>query len=144
MSALPGAPALLALLVAGPTLAADLTKVDRTLKKEPVYLSNSPRYGLLVFGPMAETRVLLVLDLGEPWDKDSSKNILYVDCNGDGDLTGPDERVACTLRRQETRVSFSPEPSVTYSPLFEVGDIFESDGKTRHTGLKVRVDSYVQ
>lgn len=137
-------PALLALLVAGPALAADLTKVDRTLKKEPAYQSKSPKYGLLVFGPKAETRVWLVLDLGDPWDKDSSKNILYVDRDGDGDLTGPGERITCTLQKQELFASFSPKPSVTYSPNFDVGDIVERDGKTRHTGLKVRADSYVQ
>ena len=33
--------------------AADLSKIDRTIKKEPVYLSKSPKYGLLVFGPRA-------------------------------------------------------------------------------------------
>ncbi|HKB05689.1 MAG TPA: hypothetical protein VKD90_25945 [Gemmataceae bacterium] len=137
-------PALLALLVAAPALAADLTKIDRSLKKEPVYQSKSPKYGLLVFGPKAETRVWLVLDLGEPWDNDSAKNTLYVDRNGDGDLTGPDERVVCTLKKQELIASFSPEPSVTYSPVFDVGDIVEHDGKTRHTKLTVRVDSYIQ
>jgi hypothetical protein len=136
-------PALLTLLVAGPALAADLSKIDRTLKKEPAYRSKSPKYGLLVFGPTAETRVWLVLDLGDPFDKDS-KNILYVDRNGDGDLTGPDERVAGTLQKREEFVSFSPTPAVSYSPQFEVGDIIERDGKTRHTGLKMRVDSYVQ
>src|SRR5687767_3376952 len=47
--------------------AADLTRVDRTIKKEPAYKSKSPKYGLLVFGPKAQTRVWLVLDLaGEP------------------------------------------------------------------------------
>jgi hypothetical protein len=136
-------PVLFVLLLAGPASAADLTKIDRTLRKEPVYQSKSPKYGLLVFGPKADTRVWLVLDLGEPFDKDS-KNILYVDRNGDGDLTDPDERVACTLKKQETIVSFSPEPSVSYSPVFDVGDIVERDGNTRHTELTVRVDSYIQ
>jgi hypothetical protein len=67
-----------------PTLSpgADLGKVDRTLKKEPAY-KGKPLYGLLVFGPQASTRVWVVLDGTD----------LYVDRNGDGDLTGPGERL---------------------------------------------------
>ena len=41
---------------------ADLTKVDRSIKKEPAYQTKSPKYCLLVFGPEAKTRVWLVLD----------------------------------------------------------------------------------
>jgi len=125
--------------------AADLTKLDRTIKKEPVYQSKSPRYALLVFGPKAETRVWVVLDLvAEPWENDGSKNALYIDHNGDGDLTGPSERVTCTMTKQATHVSFSPEPSITYSPHFDAGDIVERDGQTKHTGLTIDVGSYIQ
>jgi hypothetical protein len=134
----------LLILVAGIAAAADLTKIDRTIKKEPPYKSK-PQYGLLVFGPKAETRIWLVLDLvAEPWEKDASKNSLYVDLNGDGDLTEPGERFGCTLRKQEMHVSFSPEPTVSYCPHFDVGDIVEFEGKTKHTGLTVDVDSYVR
>jgi hypothetical protein len=71
-----------ALLVgAGPARAADLHKVDRTIKKEPRYASK-PKYCLLVFGPEARTRVWLVLD----------GDTLYVDRNGNGDLTDKGER----------------------------------------------------
>jgi hypothetical protein len=62
--------------------AADLTKIDRTIAKEPKYTSQ-PYYALLVFGPEAAKRVWLVLD-GE---------VLYVDRNGNGDLTEANERV---------------------------------------------------
>jgi hypothetical protein len=69
-----------ALLLVGSTAlsawAADLTKIDRTLTKEPAY-QGTPKYCLLVFGPEAKTRVWLVLD-GE---------VLYVDRNGNGNLT---------------------------------------------------------
>ena len=34
----------------------DLTKIDRTIAKEPAYQSKSPSYGLLVFGPEAKSR----------------------------------------------------------------------------------------
>jgi hypothetical protein len=64
-----------------PAAAADLGKIDRTIRKEPVY-QIKPRYGLLVFGPEARTRVWVVQD----------GQTLYVDRNGDGDLTGKDER----------------------------------------------------
>ena len=130
-------------LLAAPATAADLAKIDRTLKSEPGYRS-APKYGLVVFGPKAGTRVWLVLDLGQPWENEPDKNVLYVDKNGDGDLTDPGERVACTLRKHETFVSFSPKPAVSYSPEFDVGDIVDRDGKTRHTGLTVRVGSYIQ
>ncbi len=64
--------------------AADLTKIERTLAKEPAYQSKTPKYCLMVFGPEAKTRVWLVLD----------GDTLYVDRNGNGDLTEPDEKVA--------------------------------------------------
>ena len=33
------------------------------LRKEPAYVSKDPKYAVLAFGPNAETRVWLVLDL---------------------------------------------------------------------------------
>jgi hypothetical protein len=74
-----------AALLAGPTAAraADLAKVDRTIKKEPAY-GSQPRYCLLVFGPEAKTRVWLVQD----------GDVIYVDRNGNGDLTDEGEKVA--------------------------------------------------
>jgi RNA polymerase sigma factor (sigma-70 family) len=61
----------------------DLTKIDRTIVKEPKY-KTEPYYALLVFGPEAKKRVWLVVD-GET---------LYVDRNGNGDLTEAKERIA--------------------------------------------------
>jgi hypothetical protein len=125
--------------------AADLTRLDRTIKKEPVYRSKSPKYGLLVFGPKAESRVWLVLDLaGEPADPDGSKNTLYVDRNGDGDLTAADETVACSMKTHGLVSSFSREPDVTFSPHFEAGDIPIRDGTAGHTGLTIDVGAYIQ
>jgi hypothetical protein len=60
--------------------AADLSKIDRTIRKEPHY-KGKPLYALLVFGPEVKTRIWVVKD-GET---------LYVDRNGDGDLTDKDE-----------------------------------------------------
>jgi hypothetical protein len=74
---------LLCALLLWPALmqAADLSKVDRAIKKEPTY-KGKPKYCLLVFGPEAKTRVWLVLD----------GNTLYMDKNGNGDLTESGER----------------------------------------------------
>jgi hypothetical protein len=86
---LPCRPAtLVALLVAArPALGVDLTRIDRTIAKEPAYQSKSPSYGLLVFGPEAKSRAWVVLD----------GDFLYVDRNCNGDLTETGERL--TLRR---------------------------------------------
>jgi hypothetical protein len=64
-----------------PLTAADLSKIDRAIGKEPAYQSK-PKYCLLVFGPEAKTRVWLVLD----------GDVLYVDRKADGDLTEQDQR----------------------------------------------------
>ena len=65
-------------LMASPALGGvDLTKIDRAITREPAYQSKSPRYCLVLFGPEALTRVWVVRD----------GNTLYVDRNGNGDLT---------------------------------------------------------
>jgi hypothetical protein len=56
---------------------------DRTIAKEPAYKSKDPRYCQLVFGPQAKQSVWLVIDAED----------LYVDRNGNGDLTEDGERV---------------------------------------------------
>jgi hypothetical protein len=67
----------------------DLSQVDRTVNKQPVY-KGKPRYCLLAFGPEAKTRVWVVLDGTD----------LYVDRNGDGELTD-DERFSDDGRKLE-------------------------------------------
>jgi hypothetical protein len=62
---------------------ADLSKIDRTIAKEPAYQSKTPKHGLLVFGPEAKSRVWVVLD----------GDALYVDRNCNGDLTEKGERL---------------------------------------------------
>ena len=61
MKVLPTLVSLTVLLGASVVSAADLTNVDRTIKKEPPY-AGQPRYCLLVFGPEATTKVWLVVD----------------------------------------------------------------------------------
>jgi hypothetical protein len=98
------------LLVAAPARAADLAKIERKIAREPAYQTKSPKYCLLVFGLDARTRAWLVQD----------GDTLYVDRNGDGDLTGADKRV---------RANGSDLPT------FEAGDI--RAGGLTHTGLSV-------
>lgn len=89
---------------------ADLVKLERSVRKEPVYKSKAPRYGLLAFGPKADYRVWLVLD----------GDTLYVDRNGNGDLTEPGESTAPTMRNTDP---------CSFEPITILGP----DGKTEET-----------
>jgi hypothetical protein len=103
-------------LVAGPA-AAGAPKIDRTLVKEPAYRTKAPRYGLLLFGPGGKDRVWLVHD----------GDTLYVDRNGNGDLTEPGEKVAA-----EKKPGRDPAED-GYS--FDVGEV--TVGGRTHKGLAV-------
>ncbi|OAI53291.1 hypothetical protein AYO47_05160 [Planctomyces sp. SCGC AG-212-M04] len=61
----------------------DLSKIDRSIRKEPAYVS-TPRYALLAFGLEAEHRSWLVID---------GEEIGYIDRNGNGDLTDPEDKI---------------------------------------------------
>ena len=93
------------LLAEAPT--PDLTKIERSIRKEPAYKTQAPRYCLLVFGPKADYRVWLVLD----------GDTLYVDGNGNGDLTEAGEFT-------------SPQGRNTDPCSFEPITILRPDGKT--------------
>jgi hypothetical protein len=101
-------------LSAAPAAAADLTKIDRHLVKEPPYQTKLPKYGLLVFGPEAETRVWVVID----------GDVLYLDRDGTGDLTEPAKRVAG--KRSGKWLDFQAGPITTV------------DGKRRDLRLRIR------
>src|SRR5947209_19813336 len=92
--------------------AADLSKIERTIAKEPAYESKDVRYCLLVFGPEAKTRVWLVQD----------GDTLYVDTNGNGDLSEPGKKFP--IKQKEK----------TYHS-FQAGKI--TDGSLTHTDLSV-------
>jgi len=70
--------------VAAASAAFDLTQIDRSVLKEPIYESERPQYCLLVFGPEAKVRVWAVLD----------GDVLHLDRNGNGDLTDPGDRIS--------------------------------------------------
>src|SRR5262245_16175679 len=101
---------LLAMLAFGiaPASAAYLSKIERVIAKEPAYQTKNPKYCLLVFGEEAKQRVWLVLD----------GNALYVDRNGNGDLTEPGKRV----------------PASATGKFFQAGQLF--DGKYTHLDLR--------
>ena len=103
-------------LSGGPIPAADLTSLDRAIKKEPAY-KHEPKYCLLVFGPEAKTKVWLVHD----------GDILYVDRNGNGDLTEPREAVAAEKRDGADEGVYT----------FKLGDV--RDDTRLHKGLRVQV-----
>jgi hypothetical protein len=106
---------------AGFVRASDLDKIDCPLVKEPAYQSKNPKYALLVLGRQARTRIWLVLD----------GTTLYVDRNGNGDLTEDGEKVRGTKGGQAI-----PEEDVY---TFAVGEL--RDGDRRHRNVTVIVTS---
>ena len=99
-----------AMLLCWPHLwAADLTKIERVIAKEPSYAKGHP-----VFGMEAQTRVWLILD-GE---------ILYVDRNADLDLTASNERIRGKVepdgQRSFPAIAIDPKPGVPADTRLEV------------------------
>jgi hypothetical protein len=98
------------LVAAVPARGVDYAKIDRRLAKEPTYASKSPKFALLLFGPEAKLRVWVALD----------GDVVYLDRNGDGDLTAEGERFA--------KVSDCKDI-----------DIADPDGKTRYVITNIGV-----
>jgi hypothetical protein len=96
----------------------DLTKMDRTIRNEPQYKSQ-PFYALLTIGPQAKKRVWLVVDGAT----------LYVDRNGNGDLTEANERV-----ERPKRIEVAPG-MYWWMNSFDIGDL---------DGLRLRLDFWVR
>lgn len=66
----------------------DLTRIDRSIVREPQYVSE-PHYALVVLGLQAEHKSWLVMD---------GDDILYFDRNGNGDLTDPEDRIELEVK----------------------------------------------
>ncbi|MBX9625401.1 MAG: hypothetical protein K2X82_16465, partial [Gemmataceae bacterium] len=90
-----------------------LTKIDRTIKKEPEY-ADTPVYLLAVVGPEAKFKVWVVL----------AGKVLYVDRNGNGDLTEDGEAVP------------QPDTRSDNNPVYPAGDLTDPAGPT-HTDFRV-------
>jgi hypothetical protein len=133
----------------GIAVAEDLGKIDRTIRKQPVYTSKEPKYCLLVFGPKADTRVWLVLDLAyDPLKgKPGKTEALFADLNADGNLTNAEERIAVTVVTRKYPESYIGTSRTAehelHLPRFVVGDVKSRDGKTVYKNLVVDVDWYV-
>ncbi len=124
----------------------DLSKIDRTIGQQPSYLSNEPKYCLLVFGPKAQTRVWLVLDLAyDPLrEKPGNTESLYADINGNGNLTDAGEQIPVTVvTRKYYDFKFSNKEHEQHLPQFKVGDVKSRDGKILYKNLVVDVGWYV-
>jgi hypothetical protein len=113
-------------LAAASVLAVDYSRIDRKIAREPAYRSKSPRYALLLFGPKAALRVWLVLD-GEE---------LYLDRNGDGDLTGRDEHLGKLAQCKDVTIA-DPDGKTKYV-ITGIGSYQE--GKPPEQHLMVSVD----
>ena len=128
-------------MLAGAACAADLSSVDRTIRKQPVY-KNTPGYCLLVFGPEAKTRVWLVQD----------GNRIYVDRNADGDLTGSNEAIDASKVRN-VNSSYRDKEFVigTIAPVDESGPhtdfkitAYSEDNRVWNYVLKLKVNGKIQ
>jgi hypothetical protein len=117
--------------------ATDLTKIPRQIGKEPACVGEKHWYCLLVFGPKAETRVWLIHDPGKDWF-DPKDDVLYVDRNGNGDLTEAGEKVFAKEYTTQVFLSFAKELETLHLPDFYAGEIMELSGKVRHTNLHIR------
>jgi hypothetical protein len=69
--------------------AIDFSKIDRTIAKEPKYLAK-PQYGLMLLDAEGKSRVWIILDKSSA--DAPHHDILYLDRNGNGDLTEEGER----------------------------------------------------
>lgn len=95
--------------------AADLAKIERTIAKEPKY-QGKPTYCLVVFGAEAAKRVWLVVD----------GSVLYVDRNGNGDLTEADERVLLQDKYSfRTTLAIADDKTTYMFRLSKDVDVFE-------------------
>jgi hypothetical protein len=93
-----------------PAAASDLAKIDRTLFRAPDGLKGTARYCVLVFGKEAKTRVWLIMD----------DQHLYIDRNGNGDLTEANERL----------------PLPPNNGTIQAGDILDANGRL-HKNLRI-------
>jgi hypothetical protein len=109
-----------------PARAVDYAKVDRAIGKEPAY-REAPKYALLLFGKEAKLRVWMVLD----------GQAVYLDRNGDGDLTGKDEHFA---RLEDCRdVELADPDGKTRYVIRHAGTFKDKDGTREFLDVDIDV-----
>ncbi len=97
----------------------DLSKVDRSIRREPVWASGEPQYSLLVVSP--EKHVWFVVDGDD----------LYMDINGNGDLTDPGEKLPPLKQSIEERLK--PKNKT----LWRIPDISGIQGEPLITNIRI-------
>jgi hypothetical protein len=102
----------------------DLSKLDRTIAKQPPYHAEQPLFGLAVIGSSAHNRVWMVLDKSQ--SSADHYDLLYADLNGNGDLTEPGER-------------FHQKPSATGRVKFDLPDFTDAQSGETHTEFYLTV-----
>src|SRR5687768_11210725 len=104
-------------------LAGDLSTLQRPPLKEPAYTSK-PRYCLIVVGQEAETKIWMVED----------GPIIYVDCNGNGDVTEKGEKF--NVAHKEVFNTIDEGKSAPYrTHKYEISNLVA--GKTTHTEVRL-------
>ncbi len=109
-----------------------LAKIPRAIGKEPAYVSDSPRYGFIVFGPEMKTRIWVVLDKSTPEQK-------HFDVCIDGKVLrnalsrpGPDPAEFSSRYSEARTLAFPMVRSCVDSHVFRsttrYGKIVETDG----------------
>lgn len=101
----------------------DLSKMDRSIRREPVWTSGEPQYCLFVVS--AEKRVWFVVDGDD----------LYMDINGNGDLTDPGEK----LPRLE--LSSEERREAKNSSHWRIPDITGIEGEPLITNIQIDLDT---
>ncbi|KAF0243920.1 MAG: hypothetical protein FD180_2949 [Planctomycetota bacterium] len=104
----------------------DYSKIPRALAREPEYVGN-PRYAMFIFDGAGEFRVWAVLDKSAK-DLDY-EDVLYFDRNGDGDLTGKDERLTTKYRKEGEPAGIAVD--------FHIGDVVDPKTGEKHTDFRV-------
>ena len=100
----------------------DLSRVDRSIRREPVWTSGNPQYCLFVVS--AERRVWFVVDADD----------LYMDINANGDLTDPGEK----LPRLKMSIEERAKPGS--DTLWRIPDIEGSQGEPLITNIRIYND----
>lgn len=98
-----------------------LKSIERKIAKQPEL--REPLYALVVLGPQQESRLWLIVDKSSP--DVANHDVLYIDLNGDGDLTAAKERIT--------------RPDVKGASRFTLPELVEPKTGVKHTDFSVRL-----
>ena len=104
----------------------DLSKLDKTIARQPKYTAEQPLYGLVVIGRSVNNRIWMVFDKSK--SDAESYDVLYADLNGNGDLTEASEKFSRTEGR-------------TGRVRFDLPDFTDPQTGATHTEFYVSVSS---